>query len=43
MTSVVMSRAIVERLVDLLNAGVDCNDEHSLLANVRDVDAPSTR
>ncbi len=38
-----MARAVIERLLELLNAGFDGNDEHSLLGNIREVDAAGWR
>ena len=38
-----MSRAVINRLIDLLNAGFDGDAEHSLLGNIREIDAPGWR
>jgi uncharacterized damage-inducible protein DinB len=38
-----MSRAIIERLIDLLNDGFDRDDEHSLLGNIRSIDEAGWR
>jgi hypothetical protein len=38
-----MTRAVIERLIEQLNAGFDENDEHVLLGNIRGVDAAGWR
>jgi len=38
-----MSRAIIERLIELLKDGFDGDDEHSLLGNVRAIDEQGWR
>jgi len=39
----VMARAVIGRLLELLNSRFDGNDEHSLLGNIREVDAAGWR